>query len=794
MNLIATQQAALDNALVPSEKRLKIERYNARIAFSKPQKEETYQVTLDALKCIFGKSTGLYRLRESHAQMLLAMYYQKNVDYVALLWEDFMYQADNREISSAKKGHMPYPRFTKVIIDHFISKDNTISMRNMINLHTVRDDTLLEYKTYLDYANGKVPPKKVRKFKKPASPKLKTVHASPKEPTQKGKRVKRAAKKATTTLTAGVVIRDTPDKSANGSSEGADFESKVLDEQTDKAKDTNKGTGEKQRVPDVSKDDSTDSKADSWGDNEDESDNVHDEDDNDDDHGNDDNSGNDDDGGNDDSGNEDDYEENHLFTLEDYEEEEQDEEYMYTQEKDKSDDEENMFDEEDDDIAKELYGDLNIIQGLRETDMTNAEQGREDQHKASQESGFVQEEGNGHVTLTTVYDKTEGTTQTSSVSSDFTRKLLNLDNTGLDVNKIASLMNASTVPPPPPLKLKCMSSTKQVNLLKLNSLIPGIVDNYLASKIKKEVNVVVRLQSTKLKEEAKAENKDFVNQVESTMKQIIKEQVKAQVSKIMPQIEKGRDDQDKDEEPFTGLDRGTKRRKSSKDAEPSKGSKSKDSKSFSSSKGTQSQHKSFDKSTQAEEPEFEADTKIHQDQGNKSGHIDDQPDNEAAPKHDWFQKHDKPLTPNSGWKKSKSLTLDRLRNGSAPLPKNVTKKNNLLAQAREYPFDLSKPLPFIEDQGRQVVTTAYFIKNDLEYLKDMLLLLVQKKLFNLDVDDRYDLGVALRMLTRHIVILHRVKDLQLGVESYQKKLNIARPETTRSNISKLTPYTTYKNP
>ncbi|GJT36760.1 hypothetical protein Tco_0936625 [Tanacetum coccineum] len=33
-------------------------------------------------------------------------------------------------------------------------------------------------------------------------------------------------------------------------------------------------------------------------------------------------------------------------------------------------------------------------------------------------------------------------------------------------------------------------------------------------------------------------------------------------------------------------------------------------------------------------------------------------------------------------------------------------------------------------------------------IEDMLLLLVQKKLSNLDVDDRYDLGLALRMLTR----------------------------------------------
>ncbi|GJZ75276.1 hypothetical protein Tco_0639741 [Tanacetum coccineum] len=50
MNPIATQQDALDNALVPPKKRLKIKRCNARIGFSKPQRKETYQVTLEALK------------------------------------------------------------------------------------------------------------------------------------------------------------------------------------------------------------------------------------------------------------------------------------------------------------------------------------------------------------------------------------------------------------------------------------------------------------------------------------------------------------------------------------------------------------------------------------------------------------------------------------------------------------------------------------------------------------------------------------------------------------------------
>ncbi|GJW30684.1 hypothetical protein Tco_0047559 [Tanacetum coccineum] len=79
-------------------------------------------------------------------------------------------------------------------------------------------------------------------------------------------------------------------------------------------------------------------------------------------------------------------------------------------------------------------------------------------------------------------------------------------------------------------------------------------------------------------------------------------------------------------------------------------------------------------------------------------------------------------------------------------------------------------------------------------IEDMLLLLFQKKLSNLERDVLFDLGVALRMFTRRIVILKRVEDLQLGVESYQKRLKITKPETFRSDISNKIPYTTYSNP
>nr|GFB34212.1 hypothetical protein [Tanacetum cinerariifolium] len=133
---------------------------------------------------------------------------------------------------------MYYPRFTKVIIYYFLTQDKTLSWRNKIEMHTSKDDYLVNtlrfvfakeetqiygailpkslnspkmketqaYQTYLGFATGATPPKKVRKFKKPAFPKLTTVPISTKAPTGKSKRVKRPAKKSTETLARGVVI------------------------------------------------------------------------------------------------------------------------------------------------------------------------------------------------------------------------------------------------------------------------------------------------------------------------------------------------------------------------------------------------------------------------------------------------------------------------------------------------------------------------------------------------------------------------------------------------------------
>nr|GEY46064.1 hypothetical protein [Tanacetum cinerariifolium] len=68
-------------------------------------------------------------------------------------------------------------------------------------------------------------------------------------------------------------------------------------------------------------------------------------------------------------------------------------------------------------------------------------------------------------------------------------------------------------------------------------------------------------------------------------------------------------------------------------------------------------------------------------------------------------------------------------------------------------------------------------------IEDMLLLLVQGKLTNLTVEERFAFNVSLRMFTRSIVIQRRMEDLQLGVKSYQKKLNLTKPDTYRSDLS-----------
>ncbi|GJX31286.1 hypothetical protein Tco_0241141 [Tanacetum coccineum] len=114
-------------------------------------------------KCLSGK-TSYDSLRLSQAQILWGMYNNKKVDYAYLLWEDFIYQIENK---NTKKGNaMYYPRFTKLIVNFVMAKDPSIPRRNKLYGTILPAELTNEdirnsesYKEYYDIASGKIPPK-----------------------------------------------------------------------------------------------------------------------------------------------------------------------------------------------------------------------------------------------------------------------------------------------------------------------------------------------------------------------------------------------------------------------------------------------------------------------------------------------------------------------------------------------------------------------------------------------------------------------------------------------------------
>nr|GEV63286.1 hypothetical protein [Tanacetum cinerariifolium] len=91
-------------------------------------------------KCLSGKSTGYDILRLSQAQILYGMYHKKIMNFAYLLWEDFLYQVEHKY--AKKSNEIYYPRFTKVIINFFMTKDPSVPRRNKVNWHFVRGDKM----------------------------------------------------------------------------------------------------------------------------------------------------------------------------------------------------------------------------------------------------------------------------------------------------------------------------------------------------------------------------------------------------------------------------------------------------------------------------------------------------------------------------------------------------------------------------------------------------------------------------------------------------------------------------
>ncbi|GJY55697.1 hypothetical protein Tco_0454812 [Tanacetum coccineum] len=105
------------------------------------QKFEEPPLEEDILSFIrdLGHASSFYLiLRLSRAQILWGMYHNKQVDYVYLLWEDLVFQVENK--NSKKNNDMYYPCFSKVIVDYFMAKDHAILRRNKMFWHYDRDD------------------------------------------------------------------------------------------------------------------------------------------------------------------------------------------------------------------------------------------------------------------------------------------------------------------------------------------------------------------------------------------------------------------------------------------------------------------------------------------------------------------------------------------------------------------------------------------------------------------------------------------------------------------------------
>nr|GEX43595.1 hypothetical protein [Tanacetum cinerariifolium] len=105
MDTTIDQQVVMDEALVPHAKRLRIGSSNFCLLSDIKSKESTLQLVYDVLR-------------------------------LSPFFKAFLVKHKDTK----KSNEMYYPRFTKVIIHHFMSKDPSIQRRNNVNWHYVRDD------------------------------------------------------------------------------------------------------------------------------------------------------------------------------------------------------------------------------------------------------------------------------------------------------------------------------------------------------------------------------------------------------------------------------------------------------------------------------------------------------------------------------------------------------------------------------------------------------------------------------------------------------------------------------
>ncbi|GJT87437.1 hypothetical protein Tco_1069154 [Tanacetum coccineum] len=522
------------------------------------------------------------------------------------------------------------------------------------------------YKTYLGYATGATPPKKARKFKKPASPQLTTVPALPEEPIRKSKRVKRPAKKSTNAPTAGVVIRDTPVKSSSKKKEkvtikkhkGIDLLSEVSlikEAQFEEVRKktmrdfhknhpsgsgivtsaakvkpfvTNEGTVTKPGVPNVTEEESTES-SDQESDNGDDNHQSDNEKGSDSEHETDENE----------TGSESDQEENGEEVEDDEEEKGKefvknpsnsinDEDETKIKDKAEGDEDEGMdytTNQFDDDVDLRMNEPITTNEGFIQKEGTDAEM-------------INVQQGNKNPEITLNQGDPLNTQVTALVDEHLDSRL------GATRDEFMNYVSASIT----------ARITEQVKI-QLPQILPKEVSNFAPLEIKCMVtesleHAVIAKESSQPKStyEATASliefelKKIFIDKMDESQSYLTATEHRECYDRLIKSYDLDKSlfstydkvyslkRSRKDEDPFAGSDRGLKKRKTSKDAKPTKCPKAKESK-FGSSKGAKSQSKSSGKTIHAEEPKFEvADSDMPQDQEENLGNDDEEPMRKVA--------------------------------------------------------------------------------------------------------------------------------------------------------------------
>nr|GEZ77334.1 hypothetical protein [Tanacetum cinerariifolium] len=575
---------------------------------------------------------------------------------------------------------MYYPRFTKVIIHYFFTQEKTLFWRNKIGMHTSRDDYLINtlrfvfekeetqiynailpesmtspemgenkaYKTYLGYATGIKPPEKARKFKKLASPKLTTILVSPKEPTRKSKRVKRPAKKSTNAPIAGIEFlsevalteeaqyeevrkKSLRDFHKNHPSDSCIVTKIVLNAAKIKPSVTNQGTGAKPRVPDVTKEESTKSEAESWRRDEDDGNNDHDSSSEGSDQESD--SGNDNTQSDNEKGSDSEHETNENETSSEFDQEENKEEI--------EDDEEEKGDEfvktpsnytptdDEDETNVELKTEVPVTSSSCLSDLASKFLNFGDIPSTNTE---IVSPIDVHVHHEVPSNETP-TLLTSHVS-------VIIESSPVHITVFLQSLPSFTPPPPQSTPTPTTKATNPLSaflnfapVFQLNNKVSALEKE--VSKLKKDDLLNTQVTALILPNEMSNFSPPVIkSMVTKSLKHVVLAKDFSQPRECyngllnsyeldkslfstydkVYSLKRRRQDKDKDEDPSARSDRRLKKKKTSKDAEPTKGLKAKESKSGS-SKGTKSQSKSSKNYVQAEEPEFEvADSDMPQNQ------------------------------------------------------------------------------------------------------------------------------------------------------------------------------------